>query len=129
MASDTPSSTSESIEELIEAFKNASARKRRALIQTLDQRTDELIHLGHSVMASFDREGDDWAPGLILQLIHKKDKDFISNFSDSTQLGWLTKSSDVGIDYSKFSNYSLFTASNMLPRTIEICSSKILKSP
>ena len=76
MAEDTLSSNDHNIVELLDAFKGASDRKRRSFLPILEQRVDELLELGSSVMSPFSSDGNDWAAGFLLQLIHKRNANF-----------------------------------------------------
>jgi len=97
----------ESIEEFLESFRMASERKRLSLLTVLEERVEELIGLGSSVLSGFDNDLTDWTPGFILQLIHKTDKDFIRNTLNSENLSWFDSPSDVGFDYSPLQRYLL----------------------
>ena len=67
-------------------FKMASERKRLGLLTVLEQRVEELIGLGSSLMSGFDPDLCEWTPGFILQLIHKTDENFIKNNLDCDDL-------------------------------------------
>ena len=99
--------TKESIKELLDSFRMASERKRVSLINVLEERVEELLGLGSHLMSGFDSEACDWAPGFVLQLIHKTDKNFIKNNFDCDDLSWFTAKSDVGFDYSPLQRYLL----------------------
>jgi len=85
----------------------ASERKRLGLLAVLEERVDELLDLGSSLMLGFDTDLCDWAPGFILQLIHKTDENFIKNNLDCDDLSWFTGPSEVGFDYSPLQRYLL----------------------
>ena len=97
----------ESIEEFLGAFKMASSRKRLGLLNRLEDRVEELLGLGSTLMSGFDPGICDWTPGFILQLIHKTDKDFISNTLNCDNLSWFDSPSDVGFDYSPLQRFLL----------------------
>tara|TARA_B100001250_G_scaffold342794_1_gene311217 strand:- start:393 stop:1109 length:717 start_codon:yes stop_codon:yes gene_type:complete len=97
----------ESIHEFLESFNLAPERKRLGLITVLEERVDELISLGSSLMSRFDLDACDWTPGLILQLIHKNDENFIKNNLDCDDLAWFSAPSAVGFDYSPLQQYLL----------------------
>ena len=96
-----------SIKALLESFKMASQRKRLSLLPLLEERVGELIGLGSSLMSCFDSDICDWAPGFILQLIHKNDKNFIKNILKCDDLAWFKAPSEVSIDYSSLQQYLL----------------------
>ena len=97
----------ESIEEFLGAFKMASERKRLGLLNRLEERVEELLGLGSTLMSGFDPAICDWTPGFILQLIHKTDKDFIRNTLNCDNLSWFDSPSDVGFDYSPLQRFLL----------------------
>jgi len=97
----------ESINDFLESFRMASERKRLGLLKVLGERVDELIALGSSLMSGFDADHCDWAPGFILQLIHKTDDNFIKDNLNCNDLSWFTAPSEVGFDYSPLQRYLL----------------------
>ncbi len=97
----------ESIKEFLESFRMASERKRLGSLKILEERVDELLGLGSSLLSGFDNDLSDWAPGFILQLIHKADASFIKNNFDCDDLSWFTAPSEVGFDYSPLQRYLL----------------------
>ena len=68
MAPDNSHSSNLSIKELLEKFSSDSARKRRAFIPLVEERIQEFIELGPSLMDAFDPDDDDWGAGWILQV-------------------------------------------------------------
>ena len=102
-----PHQQKESINEFLKSFRTASDRKKLGLLKVLEERVEELIGLGSSLMSDFDPNLSDWAPGSILQLIHKNDENFIKNNLDCDDLSWFTASSEVGFDYSPLQQYLL----------------------
>tara|TARA_Y100001968_G_scaffold59557_1_gene50567 strand:- start:97 stop:813 length:717 start_codon:yes stop_codon:yes gene_type:complete len=102
-----PHQQKESINEFLKSFRTASDRKKLGLLKILEERVDELIGLGSSLMSCFDPDLLDWTPGYILQLIHKNDENFIKNNLDCEDLSWFTASSEVGFDYSPLQQYLL----------------------
>ncbi len=102
-----PNQQKESINEFLNSFRTASDRKKLGLLKVLEERVEELIGLGSSLMSGFDPDLSDWAPGSILQLIHKNDENFIKNNLDCDDLSWFTASSEVGFDYSPLQQYLL----------------------
>ncbi len=85
----------------------ASDRKRLGLLNVLGERVDELLALGSSLMSGFDADHCDWAPGFILQLIHKTDDNFIKDNLNCNDLSWFNAPSEVGFDYSPLQRYLL----------------------
>ena len=122
MASETLSSNNQNIQDLIQAFKNASSRKRRNLVPLIEKRTEELSEIAPSFISSFDREGDDWAPGFILQVLNRYQKNLLVNILKPYDGNWLLTPSAVGIDYlplqeflleEKFEEADRFTSSKL----------------
>ncbi len=105
MTEEKPNQKKESIQELLESFRMASERKRLGLIKVLEERVEELLSLGSSLMSGFDNNDCDWSPGFILQLIHRTDENFIENNLDCGDLSWFTAPSEVGFDYSPLQKY------------------------
>ena len=97
----------ECIKEFLESFRMASERKRIALLNVLEDRAQDLLELGSTLMNGFDNEMCDWSSGFILQLIHKTDRNFIKNNLGCDDLSWFTAPSDVGFDYSPLQKYLL----------------------
>ena len=107
MTDEKPHPNKGSINEFLESFRMASERKRHGLLTVLEERVEELIGLGSTLMSEFDSDTCDWSPGFILQLIHKTDKNFIKNNLDCDDLAWFTAPSAVGFDYSPLQRYLL----------------------
>ena len=97
----------ESIEDFLESFRMASDRKRLGSLDGLEQRADELLSLGASLMSGFDPDLSDWLPGFLLQLIHKTDINFLKNTLNCDDLAWFHAPSDVGFDYSPLQRFLL----------------------
>ena len=97
----------ESIEEVLETFRKASERKRLGLLNVLQERVEDLISLGPTLMSGFDPDSSDWSPGFILQLIHKADENFIKNDLNCKDFSWFNAPSDVGFDYAPLQRYLL----------------------
>ena len=85
----------------------ASERKRHGSLAVLEERVKEILELGRSLMSGFDADLCDWAPGFILQTIHKNDENFIKDNLDCEDLSWFTAPSEVGVDYSPLQRYLL----------------------
>ena len=107
MTDEKLNSNKDSINEFLHSFKLASERKRLGLLPVLEKRVEELLGLGSSLMSEFESDICDWAPGFILQLVHKNNKEFIRNNLDCANLSWFTAPSEVGVDYSSLQQYLL----------------------
>ncbi len=97
----------ESVNEVLESFRLASDRKRLGSLTVLEERVNELLNLGSELMFGFDPDICDWAPGFILQLIHKTDEDFIKNNLNCNDFSWFNAPSEVGFDYAPLQKYLL----------------------
>ena len=83
MASENLNLNNQNIEDLLETFKSASLRKRKGLIPLIEQRSNEMAQIASSVISSFDQEGDDWAPGFLLQVLNRHEKGLLVKFLQS----------------------------------------------
>ncbi len=97
----------ESIKDFLESFRMASERKKLGLLDVLEERVEELLGLGSSLMTGFEPDVKDWSAGFILQLIHKTDENFIKNNLNCDDRSWFTAPSEVGFDYSPLQRYLL----------------------
>ena len=107
MTEEKSHSNKESLMGFLESFRMASERKRVGLLNDLEERVEDLLGLGSSLMSGFDPDLSDWPPGFILQLIHKNDNNFIKNNLNCDDLCWFNTPSDVGFDYSPLQRYLL----------------------
>ena len=107
MTQEKPHQREENMKEFLGSFRMASERKRLGSLSVLEERVGEILELGSSLMVDFDNDLCDWAPGFILQLIHKSDENFIKNNLGCDDLSWFTAPSDVGFDYSPLQRYLL----------------------
>jgi len=107
MIEENPNQKKEDINEFLASFRIASERKRFTLLTVLEERVEELLGLGSSLLSGFDNDLTDWTPGFILQLIHKTDENFIKNNLDCDDLSWFSAPSEVGFDYSPLQRYLL----------------------
>ena len=107
MTDDKLNPNKESILEFLESFKLAPDRKRLGLVTVLEDRVEELLGLGSSLMAGFNPDLCDWTPGFILQLIHKTDENFIKNYLDCDDLAWFSAPSEVDFDYAPLQRFLL----------------------
>ena len=99
MPSDQSNSNNLSIEELLEQFSSSSERKRKTLISSIEDKSDELVNLDSAGLKLFDPEGDDWAAGWILQVLNRHQPIFLSTFLENHSEGWFKVYSSSGIDY------------------------------
>ncbi len=88
-----------SINELLEKLQKGTPRQKKSLIKEVEDRNDELVAIGPSVLSEFDPEGDDWVPGWILQVLQRHQPEEAVKFLEHRKSGWYCAESSVGIDY------------------------------
>ncbi|BEV36355.1 GUN4 domain-containing protein [Synechococcus sp. M16CYN] len=96
-----------SIDLLLELLVTGSARQRRSLIKTIQARVDDLAKLGPSVLDPFDPNGDDWAPGWILQVLQRYQPDAVTALLTDSTKGWFTVESAIGLDFAPLQRHLL----------------------
>ncbi len=99
MLSGLSSSSDLSVEQLLEKFSSGSLRQKRSLIPAVEKAADQLAAMGAAALASFDREGDDWAAGWILQILNRHQPAALSPLLDASG-GWFSTGSESDLDYS-----------------------------
>ncbi len=99
MLSGSTPATTQSAEQLLDRFAKGSARQRRPFIKTIPSRIDDLLSLGESLLMPFDPNGDDWAPGWILQVVQEQRPESLAQLVSGKNGCWLIADSAVGIDY------------------------------
>jgi hypothetical protein len=100
MLSGPPVTSTARADQLLERFLSGSPRQRRSLVETIEQRRDELLPLIPDQLDRLDATGDDWAAGVLVQVLLAADPDgqgaaFLARYPD----GWLALSSASGVDY------------------------------
>ena len=93
------SSSDLSVDQLLEKFSSGSSRQKRSLIPAVEKAADQLAAMGAAALESFDREGDDWAAGWILQILHRHQPSALSSLLVASG-GWFATSSESDLDYS-----------------------------
>jgi len=99
MLSGPPVTTTVSAEQLLERFLAANPRQRRTLLAQVQQRAAELRPLLPEQIDRLDATGDDWAAGLLIQLLVSVDDGLAQAFRDRYRDGWLAVTSAAGLDY------------------------------
>lgn len=107
MLSGSPVSRSLSAEQLLERFLTGSPRQRRSLIATLEERAAELLPLIVERLDGWDATGDDWAPGLLIQLVASTDPQRRDDLLARYPTGWLAAPSAAGLDYGPLQRHLL----------------------
>jgi hypothetical protein len=100
MLSGTPVSGPVDTDALLDRFLSGSARQRRGLLRTLEQRLPELIPQLQQRIESLDPGTDDWAGGCLVQLfLSAADARQADRFLECHPQGWLAVQSQAGIDH------------------------------
>ncbi len=99
MVSGLSSSSDLSVDQLLEKFSSGSLRQKRSLIPAVEKAADQLAAMGAAALASFDREGDDWAAGWILQILNRHQPAALSPLLDASG-GWFSTGSESDLEYS-----------------------------
>ena len=99
MLSGLSSSSDLSVDQLLEKFSSGSLRQKRSLIPAVEKAADQFAAMGAAALASFDREGDDWAAGWILQTLYRHQPLALSSLLDASG-GWFVTGSASDLDYS-----------------------------
>ena len=99
MLSGLSSSSDLSVDKLLEKFSSGSSRQKRSLIPAVEKAADQLAAMGEAALASFDREGDEWAAGWILQTLHRHQPLALNPLLDASG-GWFATGSESDLDYS-----------------------------
>ncbi|MEB3265009.1 MAG: GUN4 domain-containing protein [Cyanobacteriota bacterium] len=99
-ASNLPSGAEAGAHQLLDRFLNGSSRQRRGMVPELMRQRSAVVPLIPDRLAGLDRNGDDWAPGLLIQLVVTGDDrtaadQLLARHPD----GWLTAGSASGLDY------------------------------
>ena len=81
---------------LITKFIESNQRKRIKLLKKIESEVDGIFNIGNKLFNDFDQNGDDWAPGWILQVLKKHKPIFFKNNSFNN---WFITNSDVNINY------------------------------
>ena len=81
---------------LVKKFVESNERKRRNLINDIESSVESLYEIGEEIIQAFDRDGDDWSNGWILQVLNKSKPHF---FNKDIYNNWFTTYSEVNINY------------------------------
>ena len=89
-----------SIEEtraLVKKFIESNQRKRKSLINDIESSFEPLYQIGEEIIRSFDKDGDDWSIGWILQVLKKYKPNF---FENDIYNNWFYTNSAIDLQYS-----------------------------
>ena len=65
--------------DLVKKFVDANQRKRINLLDKIESEFEGLYTIGENLFTNFDRKGDDWAAGWLLQVLKKHKPNFFEN--------------------------------------------------
>ena len=81
---------------LLKIFVDSNQRKRITLLTKIESEVEAIFKIGGKIFDNFEKEGDDWAAGWILQVLKKHKPQF---FENSIYNSWFITHSDVNINY------------------------------
>ena len=81
---------------LVKKFVESNQRKRINLLNDIESQVENLFYIGNKLFDDFDKEGDDWAVGWILQVLKKHKPLF---FKERKYNNWFVTYSDENINY------------------------------
>ena len=81
---------------LVKKFVASNQRRRINLLSDIESEAENLFFIAGKLFDNFDRDGDDWAPGWILQVLKKHKPLF---FNDNKFNNWFLTYSDEQINY------------------------------
>ncbi len=82
--------------DLIKKFVDSNQRKRINSLTQIESEVENIFNLGPSLFDIFDKDGDDWAAGWILQVLKKFKPEFFENYKFNN---WFNTYSDIDISY------------------------------
>ena len=82
--------------DLINKFVDSNQRKRINSLSKIESEVENIFKLGPSLFEIFDRDGDDWAAGWLLQVLKKYKPNFFENKKFNS---WFNTYSDIDIYY------------------------------
>ena len=81
---------------LVKKFVESNQRKRINLLTEIESEAENLFLIGDKIFDEFDKNGDDWAAGWLLQVLKKHKPVF---FNDQKYNNWFFTYSDENINY------------------------------
>ena len=82
--------------DLIKKFVDSNQRKRLNLLTQIEAEVENIYKLGPKLFEIFDKDGDDWPAGWLLQVLKKNKPDF---FDNNKFINWFNTYSDIDINY------------------------------
>ena len=92
--------------DLIKKFVDSNQRKRINLLTQIENEAENIFNIGPTLFETFDRDGDDWAAGWILQVLKKFKPVF---FDNSKFNNWFNTYSDIDISSVSYTHLTLPT--------------------
>ena len=86
------------IKELVKKFVDSNQRKRINLSKEIESQVDGIFKIGYELFDDFDKNGDDWAVGWLLQVLKKHKPSF---FENELFNNWFCTYSNANIKYEK----------------------------
>ncbi len=90
--------------DLVNKFVAANQRKRLNLLKDIETNALEIFNIGYELFDKFDKDGDDWPAGWILQVLKKHQPKF---FEKKLFNNWFNTYSDVNINYDELQLFLL----------------------
>jgi len=90
--------------DLVNKFVVANQRKRLNLLKDIETNALEIFNIGYELFDKFDKDGDDWPAGWILQVLKKHQPQF---FEKKLFNNWFNTYSDVNINYDELQLFLL----------------------
>tara|TARA_Y100001970_G_C14102295_1_gene786146 strand:+ start:213 stop:932 length:720 start_codon:yes stop_codon:yes gene_type:complete len=90
--------------DLLKSFIDSNQRKRINLLTKIESEVEALFKLGDKIFDNFEKEGDDWACGWLLQVFKKHKPEF---FENRIYDNWFSTNSDVNINYDQLQLFLL----------------------
>ena len=82
--------------DLVNSFVAANQRKRLNLLTEIESEVEAIYNIGYPLFDQFDKEGDDWAVGWLLQVLKKHYPSFFENNNFNS---WFSTFSNSNINY------------------------------
>ena len=82
--------------DLVQKFIAANQRKRLNLLNDIESEVEAIFNIGYPLFDQFDKEGDDWAVGWLLQVLKKHYPTFFENNNFNS---WFSTYSNANINY------------------------------
>ena len=85
--------------DLLKNFVNSNQRKRINFLKQIESEVEGIFKMGYKIFDDFDKDGDDWAAGWLLQILKKHKPKFFEKVKFNN---WFNTYSDLNINYEEF---------------------------